>query len=72
MSSALTVAKPKTSSLKTALQNAAVAIVATIISLIGIEISLRVWGPEVLALGDINVFYRYDPVLGWDNLPNAH
>jgi len=72
MSSALTVAKPKTSSLKTALQNAAVAIVATIISLAGIEICLRVWGPDVLALGDINVFYRYDPVLGWDNLPNAH
>jgi hypothetical protein len=71
MSSASTVAKPKTSSLKTALQNAAVAIVATIISLAGIEICLRVWGPEVLALGDINVFYRYDPVLGWDNLPNA-
>jgi lysophospholipase L1-like esterase len=72
MSSALTVVKPKTSSLKTALQNAAVAIVATIISLAGIEICLRVWGPEVLALGDIYVFYRYDPVLGWDNLPNAH
>jgi len=72
MPSALTVVKPKTSSLKTALQNAAVAIVATLISLVGIEICLRVWGPDVLALGDVYVFYRFDPVLGWDNLPNAH
>jgi hypothetical protein len=72
MPSALTVAKPKSSSLKTALQNAAVVIVAVLISLVGIEICLRVWGPEVVALGDIYVFYRYDPVLGWDNLPNAH
>jgi len=72
MPSALTAAKPKTSSLKTALQNAAIVLVATLISLAGIEICLRVWGPEVVALGDIYVFYRYDPVLGWDNLPNAH
>src|ERR1043166_9101147 len=72
MPSALTVAKPKTSSVKTALQNAAVVLVATLIALVGIEICLRVWGPEVVALGDIYVFYRYDPVLGWDNLPNAH
>jgi hypothetical protein len=71
MSSALTAAKPKTSSLKTALLNAAVVLVATLFSLAGIEICLRVWGPEVVALGDIYVFYRYDPVLGWDNLPNA-
>jgi hypothetical protein len=72
MPSALTVARPKTSSVKTALQNAAVVIVATFISLAGIEICLRLWGPEVVALGDINVFHRFDPVLGWDNLPNAH
>lgn len=72
MTSALTLAKPKASFAKTALQNAAVALVATLISLAGIEICLRVWGPDVLALGDVNVFYRYDPVLGWDNLPNAH
>jgi lysophospholipase L1-like esterase len=72
MPSALTAAKPKTSSVKAALQNAAIVIVATLISLAGIEICLRVWGPDVVALGDIYVFYRYDPVLGWDNLPNAH
>ena len=72
MPSALAAAKPKTSSVKTALQNAAVVLVATLISLGGIEICLRVWGPEVLTLGDVYVFYRYDPVLGWDNLPNAH
>jgi hypothetical protein len=72
MPSALTLAKPKTSSAKTVLQNAAVVVIATLISLAGIEICLRVWGPDVLALGDINVFYRFDPVLGWDNLPNAH
>jgi hypothetical protein len=72
MHNALTAAKPRTSSLKTTLQNAAVVIVATFIALAGIEICLRVWGPEVVALGDIYVFYRYDPVLGWDNLPNAH
>jgi lysophospholipase L1-like esterase len=72
MPSALTLAKPKTSLVKTALQNAAVVAVATLISLAGIELCLRVWGPDVVALGDIYVFYRYDPVLGWDNLPNAH
>ena len=72
MPSAVTVAKPRASSLKTGLQNAAVVLVATLISLAGIEICLRIWGPEVLALGDVYVFYRYDPVLGWDNLPNAH
>ncbi len=72
MTSALALAKPKASFAKTALQNAAVALVATLISLAAIEICLRVWGPDVLALGDVNVFYRYDPVLGWDNLPNAH
>jgi lysophospholipase L1-like esterase len=71
MASALTAEKPKAWSVKTALQNAAVALVATLISLAGIEICLRVWGPEVVALGDVYVFYRYDPVLGWDNLPNA-
>src|SRR5438132_14200631 len=71
MPSALTVAKPKASSVKTALLNAAVVLVATLVSLVGIEICLRVWGPKVVALGDIYVFYRYDPVLGWDNLPNA-
>jgi lysophospholipase L1-like esterase len=72
MPSALTVEKPKAWSAKTALQNAAVVLVATLISLAGIEICLRLWGPEVVALGDVYVFYRYDPVLGWDNLPNAH
>jgi hypothetical protein len=71
MASALTVATPGKSSVKTALQNAAVVLIATFISLIGIELCLRVWGPDVLALGDINVFYRYDPVLGWDNLPDV-
>ncbi|HEV3185601.1 MAG TPA: SGNH/GDSL hydrolase family protein [Xanthobacteraceae bacterium] len=58
--------------MKAALQNAAVFLVATVIALVGIEICLRVWGPEVLALGNVYVFYEFDPVLGWNNLPNAH
>jgi hypothetical protein len=58
--------------MKNALQNVSVFLVATLISLVGIEICLRIWGPEVLTLGNPYVLYQFDPVLGWNNRPNAH
>lgn len=57
--------------MKNVLQNVAVTLVATVISLVGIEVSLRIWGPEVLTLGNPYAFYEFDPVLGWNNRPNA-
>jgi lysophospholipase L1-like esterase len=57
--------------MKAVLQNVGVSLVATLIALAGIEICLRIWGPEVLTLGNPYVFYQYDPVLGWANRPNA-
>lgn len=58
--------------MKAFLQNVGVMIVASLIALIGIEIGLRIWGPDVLVLGNQNVFFKFDPVLGWANLPNIH
>jgi hypothetical protein len=57
--------------MKSFLQNAAVLVVSCLIALAGIEVALRIWGPDVLALGNQYAFYRFDPVLGWNNLPNA-
>ena len=51
--------------------NALVFMTSCVIALAGAELALRLWGPEVLAMGNQYVFYRYDPVLGWDNLANA-
>jgi hypothetical protein len=56
--------------MKALLQNVGVVLVASIIALIGIEIGVRIWGPDVLVLGNQNVFFKFDPVLGWANLPN--
>ncbi len=57
--------------MKRVYQNLALVIVSILISWAGIEVSLRIWGPDVLALGNQYVFYRFDPVLGWANLPNS-
>ncbi len=57
--------------MKALLQNIGVMFVASLIALTGIEIGLRIWGPDVLVLGNQNVFFKFDPVLGWANLPNA-
>ena len=58
--------------MKAWLQNIALLAVSRIIAIGGIEIGLRIWGPDVLALGNQYVFYQFDPVLGWTNLPGAH
>jgi lysophospholipase L1-like esterase len=53
------------------LQNLALFVASSLICLFVIEVSLRIWGPEVLALGNQYVFYKFDPVLGWTNLPES-
>jgi lysophospholipase L1-like esterase len=58
--------------MKTWQQNAALLLASCIIAIVGIEIGLRIWGPDVLALGNQYIFYQFDPVLGWVNLPGAH
>ena len=57
-------------SMKSFLPNAALFLFSCLVALGGIELALRLWGPDVLAMGNQYVFYKYDPVLGWDNLPN--
>lgn len=56
--------------MKSTLQNAALFLISCLIALGGVEAGLRIWGPDVLAMGNQYVFYHFDPVLGWDNLPN--
>ena len=51
--------------------NVILLVVSCVIAIAGIEIGLRIWGPDVLALGNQYVFYKFDPVLGWVNLPNT-
>lgn len=58
--------------MKRLLQNAALLIISCAVALIGIEAGLRLFGPDVLALGNPYVFYKFDPVLGWANLPGNH
>jgi hypothetical protein len=53
------------------LQNAAIFLTSTLIALGGIEIGLRIWGPDVVRMGSAFTFHRFDPVLGWDNLAGA-
>jgi len=57
--------------MKSVLQNTALLVVASLVALAGIELGLRIWGPDVLAMGNQFVFFQFDPVLGWDNIPNA-
>src|SRR5689334_12682184 len=58
--------------MKNFLQNIGLMLAACFIALAGIEASMRIWGPDVLALGNQYVFFKFDPVLGWANLPNMH
>jgi hypothetical protein len=58
--------------MKTFLQNIGLMLVACFIAFAGIEAGMRIWGPDVLVLGNQSVFFRFDPVLGWANLPNMH
>src|ERR1043166_4875618 len=57
--------------MKRACQNAALLLGSCLVAVGGVEMGLRIWGPDVRARGNQNVFYRFDPVLGWDNLPGA-
>ncbi len=54
--------------IKSALQNVALFVLSCLISLGGIEAALRIWGDDVVTLGNQYVFYRFDPILGWNNL----
>lgn len=51
--------------------NVILLVVSSVIAIAGIEAGLRIWGPDVLALGNQYVFYKFDPVLGWVNLPDT-
>ena len=53
------------------LQNTAIFLTSCLIALGGIEIGLRIWGPDVVRMGSAFIFHRFDPVLGWDNLAGA-
>ena len=57
--------------MKSFLQNSILFLVASAIGIGGIELGLRIWSAELLAMGSSYVFHRFDPVLGWDNLANA-
>ncbi len=57
--------------MKPALQNAGIVLVSCLICIAGIEMGLRIWGPEVLTLGNQQVFHQFDPVLGWALIPHA-
>ena len=52
--------------MKSFLQNSLLFLVASAIGLGGVELGLRVWGTEVIGMGSAFVFFRFDPVLGWD------
>ena len=54
--------------IKSALQNVVLFVFSCLISLGGIEVALRIWGDDVVTLGNQYVFYRFDPILGWNNL----
>jgi hypothetical protein len=57
--------------MKRALQNTAIFVTSCLIALAGIEMALRIWGPDVIRMGSAFTFHRFDPVLGWDNLAGA-
>ena len=57
--------------MKSALQNIGIVAVACLISLAGIEAGLRIWGPELLVIGNQRIFHKFDPVLGWALTPHA-
>lgn len=57
--------------MKRFLQNAALLLISSLVALAGIEIGLRLFAEDAIAIGDQYVFYKFDPVLGWSNLPNS-
>jgi hypothetical protein len=57
--------------MKSALQNIGIFLISCLIAVAGVELGLRIWGTDVLAMGNQYVFYQFDPALAWDNIPNA-
>jgi lysophospholipase L1-like esterase len=57
--------------MKAVILNIVVLLGACLVALAGVEGALRIWGTDVLAMGNQYIFYRFDPVLGWSNLPGA-
>jgi lysophospholipase L1-like esterase len=57
--------------MRESVKNAIVFFGACVVSLGGMEISLRMFGGEVLAMGNQFLFYQFDKRLGWSNIPNA-
>ena len=57
--------------MKSWIKNTILLIMAWAIALGGTELALRLFGDNVLALGNQFVFYRFDPKLGWSNNPNS-
>jgi hypothetical protein len=54
------------------IKNTIVLVVAWGVALLGIELALRMFGDDVLAIGNQSRFYRFDPELGWNNTPNSN
>ena len=57
--------------MKSAVQNTVIVLVSCLICIVGIEMALRVWGPDVLTIGNQRVFHQFDPTLGWVLKPHA-
>ncbi|MEA2906712.1 MAG: hypothetical protein QOI12_4099 [Alphaproteobacteria bacterium] len=57
--------------MKSRLLNGLLFLISCLIAFGGIEVGLRIWGPDVLAMGNQFVVYEFDPLLGWDNRPNT-
>lgn len=57
--------------MKLPLRSALVFLGACVVALIGIEIALRMYGDDVLAMGNQFLFYQFDGKLGWSNRPNT-
>ncbi len=57
--------------MKDRLGNIVVTFIACVISLLGMEFALRLFGDDVLAMGNQFVFFRFDEKLGWYNNPDT-
>ena len=51
--------------------NTCVLLCACFVALVGIEIALRIYGDDVIAMGNQFIFYQFDDKLGWSNRPNT-
>lgn len=53
------------------IKNALLLFGALAISAAGVEVALRLYGDQILAMGNQFVFFRFDDKLGWANTPNS-